>query len=83
MSKWDLTFEIIKTMGMLYEVRFQGPKKLGAAMERFYNLRGVLDYMPQEWLNANDAASEFLDYIYTGSPEPEWLKEAEYDSKRT
>jgi hypothetical protein len=76
MSRWQLTFEIIRTLGILYEVRFQGPKKLGAAMERFWNAAAE-HYIERSAVSANDIAVEFLEAVYNGAPEPGWLVEVE------
>jgi len=77
MTKFQLTFEIIKTLGLCYEVGHQGPNRIGLAMERFANLQNqyvlhipVLQASPD---SPSKMAADYLEYVYNGAPMPEWL----------
>lgn len=88
MSKFQLTYDIIKTTGLLYEVALQGPKKLGKAMEMFANLEfsytrgdstglglpdGYVSVISASKDSPSKMANDFLEYVYKGAPIPEWL----------
>lgn len=81
-DKATLTFEIIRTVGLLYEVRHQGPNKLGNVMEQFNSLMGTFDQL--EAFNeleapASQLANEFLESAYHNAQLPAWV--AAIDSK--
>jgi hypothetical protein len=78
MTKFQLTLEIIKTLGLCYEVGCQGPNKIGIAIERFASIESVFDVVHiQSELSCNEMAVRFLEFIYHGKPIPEWLERAE------
>ena len=75
MTKSQITFEIIKTLGLLFEVHFQGPCKLGIAMEQFWNLDGYFQQVPTP--EPSESSTGFLNMVYTGALKPEWLERVE------
>jgi len=78
-DKPALIFEIIKTAGLLYELRHGGPNKLMCAMDRFNDAASaggfpIPDRVPQ---SAPEMACAYLEWIYNDAPMPTWLSEME------
>ena len=78
-TRSQIMFEIIKTTGLLYELRHGGPNKLMYAMARFNRATNrskdvLLDVSPGE---PEDLVLEYMEHVYNGAPEPRWLTQLE------
>lgn len=74
-DKASLMFEQIKTAGLLYELRHNGPNKLIYAMARF---NAATDDVGQAAIEAMPDTPEsmvlaYLESVYNGAPVPKWL----------
>jgi hypothetical protein len=84
-DKPQIIFEMIKTAGLLYEVRHQGPNKLIGAMGRFNDAAYVSDETTDDgetiindWPETAEVmARAFLEFIYNGADIPRWLENIE------
>jgi hypothetical protein len=81
----QIIFEMVKTAGMLYEVRHGGPNKLIGAMGRFNDAAYVSDdttddgeSIINEWPESAEVmALAFLEFTYNGADIPRWLAKIE------
>ncbi len=88
-DKVTLLFEILKTSCLMYEVNWKGPNLIGSMLERFNSAAcwaadrattGV--EVINEWPDpAASMAKAYLDYVYAGGQEPEWILKAEAANK--
>jgi hypothetical protein len=83
-DKTTIMFEMLKTAGMLYEVRHGGPNKLIDAMSRFNNatVYEEEDFDDQDFINEwpetpETMIREYLEHTYNGADIPRWMEKIE------